>query len=95
MPIAFIAFDPSRNSYEFNKLSDLDYNNLTGNKVWDYVNPITHPDDKEQLLDFIIERKIPTKPSKYVESAFYMGKIEIKCNFECNFIKINVFSHDS
>lgn len=70
--VAFLAFDNERNSHTL-QAETLDFNNLTGAKVWDYVNPVTHPNETDPLYDFILERHIPAKPSPCVHHAFYVG----------------------
>lgn len=82
---AFLAFDPLRNFHKLNPLQDLDYNKLTGAIAWDYVNPVTNPNQRDQLFSFVLGRRIPPKASKHIEGVFYIasgqkvyGKSEFK-----------------
>lgn len=69
-----MVFDSVLNFKNLTELPNLDNTNLTGAKVWDYVNHVTHPNEIDQLFEFTLERHIPTKPSSFVEGAFYLGK---------------------
>lgn len=74
MKLSFIAYDVEQLPQDLENLGELDYNNLTGAEVIDYVNSVTYPNDNEQLVEFSLEHQIPAKPSENIEAVFYMGK---------------------
>lgn len=76
--VSFVAFDSAQHLNELKELQCLNYNNLTGAEVWDYVNPVTHPNEKDHLIDFFLERQIPIKGSKAIEAVFYLAIINKK-----------------
>lgn len=76
--VAFLAFDQTRLLCHLEPLKSLDHHNLIGANVIDYANPYIHPNVVDQFIDFKLERKIPAKPSKNIESVFYLGKMIIE-----------------
>lgn len=80
--IAFIAFNSFRMTQNLKPLKELDYNNLMGKTLMDYVNPVRNAKELKQLFDFKLERKIPARSSnKEIQCVFYTGKIENKFVF--------------
>lgn len=72
--VAFVAFDIHAPPLNQQQLPSLSYYNLTGANVIDYVNPMTHKEEYDQLLDFVLERLIPAKSADDIEAVCYMGK---------------------
>lgn len=71
--VSFLAIDPAVNLNDLKELKSLDFYNLTGAEVNDYVNLVIHPNEFDQLHDFKLDQQIPAKPSKNIETVFYMG----------------------
>lgn len=72
---AFLASDFLIRSLNLVPLDDLNVYNLTGAEVIDYANPITHPNEVNQLVDFVLKHQIPPQPLENIRSVFYLGKI--------------------
>lgn len=74
--VAFAAFGTLKKILNLNQLQTPNFTHLTGEIVWDYLNPITHPNDTSQLEDFYLGYRIPSIQSESVLGVFYLAKIQ-------------------